>query len=91
VVIAASGCQDSVVIDVSSREAGTRNRKVYGVIQEFVGQTLTLISSEEINVGTGVTAQSKDLIFFGEVLSSVPERGAKWSTNVRVKRRMLIV
>ena len=90
-VIAASGCQDSVVIDVSSREVGTRNRKVYGVIQEFVGQTLTLISSEEIAASTVVTAQSKDLIFFGEVLDCVPERGAKWTTSVRVKRRMLIV
>ena len=75
-VIAASGCQDSVVIDVSSREVATRNRKIYGVIQEFVGQTLILISSEEIAAATVVTAQSKDLIFFGEVLSCVPERGA---------------
>ena len=90
-VIAASGCQDSVVIDVSPREVGIRSRKIYGVIQEFVGQTLTLISSEEISAAAAVTAQSKDLIFFGEVLTCVPERGAKWATSVRVKRRMLIV
>jgi hypothetical protein len=62
--------------DVSSREVGTRSRKVYGVIQEFVGQTLTLVSAEEIPA-TAVTAQSKNLIFFGEVVSCIPERGAK--------------
>jgi hypothetical protein len=90
-LVAASGCQDSVVINVSSVEDEARSRRVYGVIQEFVGQTLTVVSAEEIPTSAQVTAQNKDFIYFGEVLSCVPALGAKWALDVRVKRRILLV
>jgi hypothetical protein len=91
VLVSATTCQESVVLEVSSGDSGPQSRKICGLIQEFVGQTLTLVSDEEIPTSAKVTTQNKDFIFFGEVLSCVAEPGARWTTKVRIKRRLMVV
>ena len=86
----APGHLESVVINVSS-SVSPRTFKINGVIQETTGKSLTLVTDEEVPASCDITLQSKDFLVLGEVLSCVPERGAKWTTQVRVKRSLLIV
>jgi hypothetical protein len=80
-----------VIIEVLSSTGGSPNRKLKGVVQEFVSKSLTLVTGEEIPVSAEVMVQSRDLLSLGEVLSSILETGSGWSTVVRVKRSLLVV
>jgi hypothetical protein len=81
---------ESVVIDVVS-STKTQNWKVKGVIRGKAGKNLILLTEEEIPAFSSVALHSKDLIFMGEIVSSVPAGIANWATHVRVRRSLLVI
>jgi len=87
----ASGNRESVIINVSPENSLLPNRKFKGEIEQFANKRLILVSDEQIDVSTGITAQSKDLLFMGVVLECCPGPDARWSVHVRVNRTLLVV
>ena len=82
--------RESVTIEVSSNDESP-NRKINGTVQEFAGNSLTLLSGEEIAASAAVKVQSKDRLYLGEVVRSVPERQTNWAVYVRLRRTIMIV
>jgi hypothetical protein len=87
----ASGNRESVIINVSPENSLLPNRKFKGEIEQFANKRLILVSDEQIDVSTSITAQSKDLLFMGSVLECRPGADARWSVHVRVNRTLLVV
>jgi hypothetical protein len=82
---------ESVTINIMPSNNVAPSSKLNGLVHQLASKSLTLITGEEIPVPADVTVQSRDLLFLGEVLSCVPNDGAKWTTYVRVKRSLLVV
>ena len=79
-----------MTIEVSSSDESP-NRKINGTVQEFAGNSLTLLSGEEIAASAAVKVQSKDRLYLGEVVGSVPEHRTSWAVQVRLRRTIMIV
>jgi hypothetical protein len=82
---------ESVIINVSPGNNLLPNRKFKGEIEQFANKRLVLLSDEQIDVSTGITAQGKDLLFMGSVLECLPSTGARWAVHVSVNRTLLVV
>lgn len=83
--------RESVIINVPSGDSSLPHRSFKGEIEEFKNKHLRLLSDEEIDISAGITAQGKDLLFMGDVLSCIRAADARWSVNVTVNRTLLVV
>lgn len=78
-----------VTIEVSGTNGERQN--IAGVIRESVGKSLILTSGQDLPTAARVNVRTVDRLYFGEVLKSVPEAGAKWTIHVLTKRALMIV
>lgn len=64
---------EPVIINVPPGSSLLPGRKFRGEIEQFANKRLILLSDEQIDVSTGITAQGKDLLFMGRVVECLAE------------------
>lgn len=82
---------EPAIIDVSSSDPATPNRKLTGTIHARENKTLMVVTGEEIAVSACIKVQSKHLLTLGQVVRCVHGPEAKWTVHVGIERSMLIV
>jgi hypothetical protein len=70
---------------------GRQHRNVTGILQGSVGKSLILTAGQDIPASALVTVRTQDRLYLGEVLKSIPEKGAKWTIHVLTRRALMIV
>jgi len=62
-----------------------------GEIEQFANKRLILLSDEQIDVSTGITAQGKDLLIMGRVVECLAGTDKRWAVHVSANRTLLVV
>lgn len=78
-----------VTIEVAGSNGERQN--IAGVMRESTGKSLILTSGQDLPAAARVNVRTEDRLYFGEVLKSIPEQGAKWTIHVLTKRALMIV
>ncbi len=83
--------RESVVINVNSPDTSTAHRRFKGEIEQFESKSLILVADEAVDISAGMSAQGKDLMFLGSVVSCSAEPDGRWTIHILVNRTLLVV
>ena len=79
------------LIEVSSTDPATPNRKLTGTIESRAQKTIILPTREEIVPYSAIRVQTKHLLSFGEVLSCIRDANTTWKLHICVERSIMII
>jgi hypothetical protein len=87
----ASNAGELVRINVQPADPDLPHRAFTGLIEDFRKKQLLLLADEEVQELVQITAQTKDLLYLGQVLNSLPRPDGKWDIAVSVDRTIAIL
>lgn len=83
--------REAVTIEVFQQQAPFACRKITGEIEKSDNSKLILLTADEIEPSTSISARSKNLLFNGHVTRCIPHVMAGWEVHIRLSRTLLVV